>query len=523
MKKNKISIIVVMLLFAISILTACVNNTPIKSIDFEPNNGKGVVTVSYNLDSEIVPPNPQKEGFTFDGWFWDDGVWKKPFTVNSILDQPLQANMNLKVYAKWLKDNCTATFITNNGTAVSPISMENGAKINTSPTTTRNEYIFGGWYTDVDCLGSAAVFPYTLVDDIIFYAKWTPEPPEPPKPETFTVTFITNNGTTVSQIITEDKSYVIQQMPVTTRSGYIFDGWYANSSCTGLPVNFPFSINGDTTLYAKWAQYTEGLSFQISVDDRGNPGNEYTVFGSGVAPNTSNLVIPNTYFGLPVKVIGSYAFQNLIALKTISMPTNIIKIENNAFSGCIALSTLVIPSTIQEIELGAFFNCTGIDNITLPFLGASRNAGEDASFIGHIFGVLRDYQYDYMYNQYQALKTVTLTEGAFIGNFAFDRCGRIKTINLPSTIKKIGSSAFDHCTGLTTINLPDGLERIEQWAFSVCESLESLFVPQSVNYIGQYAFQWGNHIRMARTTADGITLVSGWNYGTALITWGETR
>ena len=46
-----------------------------------------------------MPENPTKEGYTFDGWYWDKDTWQTPFTANSLLDAPLSSDMN--VYAKW--------------------------------------------------------------------------------------------------------------------------------------------------------------------------------------------------------------------------------------------------------------------------------------------------------------------------------------------------------------------------------------------------------------------------------------
>lgn len=49
-----------------------------------------------------LPKNPKKEGYTFDGWYWDEDVWQEPFTANSLLDAPLSENMS--VYAKFIED-----------------------------------------------------------------------------------------------------------------------------------------------------------------------------------------------------------------------------------------------------------------------------------------------------------------------------------------------------------------------------------------------------------------------------------
>ena len=61
--------------------------------------------------SELIqmPQNPTKEGYTFDGWFWDNQIWEKPFTANSLLDAPLSSDMN--VYAKFT-ENHTHSYVT---------------------------------------------------------------------------------------------------------------------------------------------------------------------------------------------------------------------------------------------------------------------------------------------------------------------------------------------------------------------------------------------------------------------------
>ena len=54
--------------------------------------------------SDVVdmPSDPKKDGYVFDGWFWDDGKWEEPFTANSLLNAPISENMNL--YAKWKEE-----------------------------------------------------------------------------------------------------------------------------------------------------------------------------------------------------------------------------------------------------------------------------------------------------------------------------------------------------------------------------------------------------------------------------------
>ena len=77
-----------------------------KDIEFNVNfvvDGEVYATVGTSGNESIrIPENPSKDGYTFDGWYWDNGVWQKPFTANSLLDAPLSSDMS--VYAKW---NCS--------------------------------------------------------------------------------------------------------------------------------------------------------------------------------------------------------------------------------------------------------------------------------------------------------------------------------------------------------------------------------------------------------------------------------
>lgn len=77
-----------------------------QTIEFDYNidfvvDGEVIATVGTNGNKIAMPKNPTKENYTFDGWYWDEGEWDDEFTLNSILDQPLQDKNHYKVYAKF--------------------------------------------------------------------------------------------------------------------------------------------------------------------------------------------------------------------------------------------------------------------------------------------------------------------------------------------------------------------------------------------------------------------------------------
>ena len=86
------------------ILVGCNNNAVNFEINFDTNGGSIIENVIYDGSNAItIPNNPTKEGFVFDGWFWDNGTFEVPFTANSLLDTPIEDD--LTVYAKWVEQD----------------------------------------------------------------------------------------------------------------------------------------------------------------------------------------------------------------------------------------------------------------------------------------------------------------------------------------------------------------------------------------------------------------------------------
>ena len=93
------------LLFALMLaLTCTLGLTACSKVEFKVDfivDDQIYSSINTSGEETIKMPNdPAKEGYIFDGWYWDKGVWQKPFTANSLLDAPLSSNM--AVHAKWI-------------------------------------------------------------------------------------------------------------------------------------------------------------------------------------------------------------------------------------------------------------------------------------------------------------------------------------------------------------------------------------------------------------------------------------
>jgi uncharacterized repeat protein (TIGR02543 family) len=74
-----------------------------------------------------------------------------------------------------------------------------------------------------------------------------------PQPDEFTVTFVTNGGTEISPYENIIQGSQISSPTAPTKSGYIFDKWYADIDLT-VPYNFLAAVNDDFSLYAGWLE-----------------------------------------------------------------------------------------------------------------------------------------------------------------------------------------------------------------------------------------------------------------------------
>lgn len=288
MKKRKIVLFALLCLIIFAFVGCAKLNVNI-IVKFESNGGTECESiVSDDINSIKIPTNPTREGYVFDGWYWDDGVWQKPFTINSILDLPLSDRMDIIVYAKWNKegdnnpddgkddenpdddDNTeekkeyrTITFDGVQGYAGSRV-VALGDALNDLPTLTRKGYTFDGWTTAGDD-GKMIEAGYVVdfAEDTTLFAKWTAN--------TYRVLFNAGDGegSMSPQTFTYDNAQALAANAF-TKAGYKFAGWEFNGEngkevYDNEQVVNNLSAGEDIVLTAQW----QGNEFTVDFDGNG--------------------------------------------------------------------------------------------------------------------------------------------------------------------------------------------------------------------------------------------------------------
>ena len=175
--------------------------------------------------------------------------------------------------------------------------------------------------------------------------------------------------------------------------------------------------------YRECIVYVEGIEGAYEYKEE-NGGITIT----GYTGTETDVVIPSTIAGKPVKKLGTYCFSFAdTEITSVVIPEGVTYIDNYAFNGLETLTSVKLPSTLKTIYHNAF-RMTGITEIKIP-------------------------------------------EGTtYIGKEAFNNCKNLKSVSLPSTMQSILTNAFSRCDSLEEITLPDNITYLASSSFGSSSS-----------------------------------------------------
>lgn len=260
-------------------------------------------------------------------------------------------------------------------------------------------------------------------------------------PNEYAVTFENYDGTTLQTTsVIEGKTAVYSGATPTREADkelyYSFQGWYVKGDEKQTLVDITsYKITKAVTFVASYKasqNAQEDAIFAYSLD-----GTKAIVtgFSSQIKDGDKvNVVIPDTFSGLPVTEVGESAFYSESTIQTLTIGKNVKILNKSAFEGCTALTkvTFATGSVLETIGDNAFYGCEALAEIVTP--STLKSIGKNAFYKA-------------------LLSTFTLNEGLeTIGESAFSYSS-LQVFTLPDSVTNIGEELFANCKMLTTIKI----------------------------------------------------------------------
>lgn len=210
---------------------------------FDVNGGKPLASETQNVtyDTPFIPAAAKRDGYTFVGWKDDDGN-----VFNSLAQWKYDYPVTLT--AQWSLNTYEIIYNLNGGTnnKNNPATYTIESDTVTLETPARTAYLFAGWFTDRDFTDEITEIAAGSFGNKTIYAKWTPV--------VYDIIYELDGGANDENNPT---TYTVEtptiEFAAPSKTGYTFNGWYAEKDFSGDNVTeLPQGNYGDVTLYAKW-------------------------------------------------------------------------------------------------------------------------------------------------------------------------------------------------------------------------------------------------------------------------------
>ena len=259
------------------------------TIEFDAQDGvTDIITYKVNEGTIVEMPTPSMEGYVFDGWFTEP----KDGTGNLITS--VKASCDLKLYGHWHDASedvapvpkAMITFDYNDGNGTTrKLNVDDGITIEAMPIAARNGYRFLGWYDDPE--EGTLHETYKVDGNATLYAHW--EEDGSVADVDFILSFDSQGGNEIPSIGAKEGK-TIASLPVPSREGYLFDGWYTDPEAGDLVTEI--ELHANVTLYAHWSEYSDEV-WVVTLDNNDDSGVKPHSWALSVSKDFSAFTTPS--------------------------------------------------------------------------------------------------------------------------------------------------------------------------------------------------------------------------------------
>ena len=213
-----------------------------------------------------APYSPSKAGYTATNKWWNTGTSKVYASPSEIPASAGTYEPNYRLSSTTTTYTYKVRFDKNGGTgSMADQSFTSGAgRMLPANTFTRDGYTFSGWNTRANGSGTAYRDRQSVTDlakssneTVTLYARWTPN--------TYSIRYDLDGGKLPTNAPTSRKYGQATNLPMPTKSGHIFVGWY---DASGKKVSAVPSNSKDVKLKARWTRASAAQLKRLGGADR---------------------------------------------------------------------------------------------------------------------------------------------------------------------------------------------------------------------------------------------------------------
>lgn len=451
-----------------------------------------------------VPAKPNKEGYYFMGWYFDERHTEKCVSLPETLPYS-----DLVLYAYFINVSDMNKYLTfetimqggqsyyrvtgltplgrNQDTIVIPSRVDGKTVISVG-----RDYT-GGSTDDYKVFSGNYLTHVTIPDTVTTIGSFAFA--DNTKLKTVTIDGgLVSIGTAAFAGCTSLKEIILPDS-VTTIGAYAFAGITKTNGQNAVSVNFPYDA-GAWTRDEAW-YYTEMSLEKLNISTR----------------SVLNNIRP-------------YAFLNTAQLTSINIPNSLTEIDYTMFDGSSLESINVYGGNTDLINVGDavysldrtilfYYPIYGSDAFTLhpnTTSIASRAFYNNKTLINITFNNNLASIGANAFEHAAELENVVINAGsalASIGINAFAYCTKLTSFQFPANINALGEGAFRNCERLTSaVFHGNSLSALPRYAFYGCVLLDNVTLPASVKTIGDYTFYGNSALRTLDMNAGSSLLTS---------------
>lgn len=222
---------------------------------------------------------------------------------------------------------------------------------------------------------------------------------------------------------------------------------------------------------------------------------------------TGTLIIPNS-----VTFIGNSAFRQCNGLSgELNIPNSVNTIGNYAFLYCSGLTRVIIPQMLTKIGLDAFYGCTNIAAFDVDDSNLNYSDVDGVLFNKDITTLIR-------YPEAKASESYIIPSSVSVIDYAaFRQNKKLKTIEIPASVKSIGEFVFQNSSLQHIIVAHTTPLNIPQNVFMNIPSTCKLTVPKGSENAYSQAEVWKNLTIISDSFVVSFDLQDGTSVTTSIV------